>query len=215
LPTFISLLRTLVSLLRVPATLRTVVTLLRVPVVLRTLATLPPVPVTLRTLATPPRLSVTLRTLVTALAAGVICTAAAAAAENPAHIDLAHSAQLTVDAQETPDAVTLWVRHATDKKLVDTKDVTVSIEGKNQVVTRRSDGSFSFPSDDLRGKEAKPVQLVVGHDGIRELLDGQLPPPPEGIATGLLGSHNQLWWWVINIGVLFIGVLALSRRKSY
>jgi hypothetical protein len=59
------------------------------------------------------------------------------------------------------------------------------------------------------------VQMVVGHDGIRELLDGQLPPPPEGITRGLLGSHNQLWWRVINLGVLFIGVLALSRRKSY
>lgn len=155
------------------------------------------------------------RTLATALAACVICSAAAGAASNPVHIDLAHSAQLTVDAQETTDAVTLWIRHATDKKVVDTKDVTVTIGGKKQVVTRRTDGSFSFPIDDLRGKEAKPVQLVVGHDGIRELLDGQLPPPPEGIATGLLGSHNQLWWWVINIGVLFIGVLALSRKKSY
>ena len=156
-----------------------------------------------------------LRTLATALGASAICAATAAAADNPARIDLAHSAQLTVDAQETTDAVTLWIRRAADKKVLDTKDVAVSIAGKNQVVTRKTDGSFSFPIDDLRGKEAKPVQLVVGHDGIRELLDGQLPPPPEGITSGLLGSHNQLWWWVINIGVLFIGVLALSRKKSY
>lgn len=182
---------------------------------LRILATLPQAPVTLRRRVTSPRLALTLRTLVTVLAASVICSAAAAAANNPTHIDLAHSAQLTVDAQETTDSVTLWVRRAADKKLIDTKDVTVSIAGKNQVLTRRTDGSFSFPTDDLRGKDAKSVQLVVGHDGIRELLDGQLPPPPEGLTTGLLGSHNQLWWWVINIGVLFIGVLALSRKKSY
>jgi hypothetical protein len=160
-----------------------------------------------------PTLTLLLRTLATALAASLICIAAAA--DNPGHIDLAHSAQLTVDAQEATDSVTLWIRHATDKKVVDTKDVTVSIAGKNQVVTRKTDGSFSFPTDDLRGKDAKPVQLVVGHDGIRELLDGQLPPPPESLTTGLLGGHNQLWWWVINIGVLFIGVLALSRKKSY
>jgi hypothetical protein len=176
---------------------------------------LPTFTLLLRTLANLPRVPITLRTLATALAASVICTAAAAAAGNPAHIDLAHSAQLTVDAQEAGDSVTLWIRHATDKKVVDTKDVTVSIAGKNQVVTRKTDGSFSFPTDDLRGKDAKPVQLVVGHDGIHELLDGQLPPPPESITRGLLGSHNQLWWWVINIGVLFIGVLALSRKKSY
>ncbi len=202
MPTFITLLRILARLPRVAVTSRAVARLPRVPLTLRTLTRLPRVPVTLRTVAT-------------ALAASVICGAAAAAADNPAHIDLAHSAQLTVDAQETTDSVTLWIRRAADKKVVDTKDVTVSIAGKNQVVTRRTDGSFSFPNDDLRGKDVKPVQLIVGHDGIRELLDGQLPPPPEGITSGLLGSHNQLWWWVINIGVLFIGVLALSRKKSY
>ncbi len=155
-----------------------------------------------------------LRTVLAALAAGVIWSAAAAA-DSPAHIDFAHSAQLTVDAVESGNTVTLWIRHATDKKVIDTKDVAVSIAGKNQVVTHRTDGSLTIPTDDLRGKEAKPVQLIVGHDGIRELLDGQLPPPPQSVTSGLLGTHNQLWWWVINIGVLLIGVLALSRKKSY
>ena len=156
-----------------------------------------------------------LRTLPAAFAAGMIWNAVATAADSPARIDFAHSAQLTVDAQESNDTVTLWVRHAADKKVIDTKDISVSVAGKNQVVTHRTDGSFTIPTDDLRGKEAKPVQMIVGHDGIRELLDGQLPPPPESITTGLLGTHNQLWWWVINIGVLLIGVLALSRKKSY
>lgn len=156
-----------------------------------------------------------LRTLLTALAAGTMLSAGAIAADKPAHIDFAHSAQLTVDAQESGETVTLWVRHAADKKVVDTKDVSVSIAGKNQVVTHRTDGSFTILTDDLRGKEPKAVQMIVAHDGIREVLDGQLPPPPESIASGLLGSHNQLWWWVINIGVLLIGVLALSRKKSY
>lgn len=156
-----------------------------------------------------------LRTLVMALAASAVFSARVPAADTPAHIDFAHSAQLLVDAQESGDTVTLWIRHAADKKIVDTKDVSVAIAGKNQVVTRRADGSFSIPTDDLRGNEAKPVQLIVGHDGIRELLEGQLPAPPQSVTSGLLGSHNQLWWWVINIGVLFIGVLALSRKKSY
>ncbi len=156
-----------------------------------------------------------LLTLVMALAASVTLPGRVLAADTPAHIDFAHSAQLLVDAQESGDTVTLWVRHAADKKVVDTKDVSVSIAGKSQVVTHRTDGSFSISTDDLRGKEPKPVQLIVGHDGIRELLDGQLPPAPESVTSGLLGSHNQLWWWVINIGVLLIGVLALSRKKSY
>jgi len=71
-------------------------------------------------------------------------------------------------------------------------------------------------ADDLRGKDPKAVQIIVGHDGIREILEGQLPPPPEKISVnGLLGGHGQLAWWIINIGVVLIGVIALSRKKSY
>jgi hypothetical protein len=162
-----------------------------------------------------PSCTATLRIVLAALAAGVLCTTVATAASNLAHIDFAHSAQLIVDASESNDTVTLWVRHAADKKIVDTKDVAVAVAGKNQVVTHRTDGSFTIPTDDLRGKDPKPVQMIVGHDGIRELLDGQLPPPPESVTSGLLGSHNQIWWWVINVGVLLIGVIALSRKKSY
>jgi hypothetical protein len=133
----------------------------------------------------------------------------------PALIEVAHSAQLLVAASESHDAVSFWIRRASDKKLIDGKDVTVSIAGKNQVVTHRTDGSYSIPTDELSGKEAKPVELIVGHDGIRELLEGQLPPPAETSGTGLLGGHNQLAWWIINIGVVLIGVIALSRKKSY
>ncbi len=140
---------------------------------------------------------------------------AADKAPAPALIDVAHSAQVTVEASESHDAVTFWIRRVSDKKPVGGKDVTVSIAGKSQVVTQRTDGSYSIPADDLSGKEAKPVELIVGHDGIRELLDGQLPPPPDSSGGGLLGGHNQLAWWIINIGVVLIGVIALSRKKSY
>jgi hypothetical protein len=155
--------------------------------------------------------------LASALATGLLCASATAAeqASEPARIDVAHSAQLTVEATESDDAVVLWIRHLPDRKLVGSKDVSVTINGRNQVVTQRTDGSYTVPMDDVRGKEAKTVQLIVAHDGIREVLDGRLPPPPENTSSGLLGSHNQLAWWIVNITVLFIGVLALSRRKSY
>jgi hypothetical protein len=116
---------------------------------------------------------------------------------------------------ESSDTVTLWIRRAGDKQLVGSKDVKVSLDGKTQAVTPRTDGTFTLPTDDLRGKEPKPIEIIVGHDGIREILSGQLPPPPQSAAGGLLGSHNQLAWWIINIAVLLIGAIALSRRKSY
>jgi hypothetical protein len=145
----------------------------------------------------------------------VVAAADKAPEPAPALIDVARSAQVTVEAAESHDAVTFWIRRASDKKLIGGKDVAVSIAGKSQVVTQRTDGSYSIPTDDVRGKEAKPVELIVGHDGIRELLDGQLPPPPDESGTGFLGGHNQLAWWIINIGVVLIGVIALSRKKSY
>jgi hypothetical protein len=146
---------------------------------------------------------------------GIVTRVADSKVPEPARIDVAHSAQLVIEAAESNDVVTLWIRRAADRQLLTSKDVKVSIDGKIQAVTPRTDGSFTLAADDLRGKEPKPVEIVVGHDGIREILSGQLPPAPEGTATGILGSHNQLAWWVINIAVLLIGAIALSRRKSY
>jgi hypothetical protein len=160
-----------------------------------------------------------LRTFAIALAASVGCVdhvAMATQAAEQAHIDVARSAQLTLEAAESADTVTFWIRRAADKKLLDGKDIVVSIGGRNQSLTGHSDGSYTFPTDDLRGKEPKAVEMIVGHDGIREILDGQLPPPPEKPSiTGMLGGHGQLAWWIINIGVVLIGVIALSRKKSY
>ena len=150
-----------------------------------------------------------------AIAMSVAAQAADEKAPPPARIDVAHSAQVLIEATESDDSVALWIRRAADKKLVGSKDVTVSISGKPQAVTQRTDGSFTLPTDDLRGKEPKAVEIIVGHDGIREILTGQLPPAPQGSSTGILGSHNQLAWWIINIAVLLIGAIALSRRKSY
>jgi hypothetical protein len=163
-----------------------------------------------------------LRTLTVALAAcaaGVVIAASAAVAPQAAeqaHIDVARSALLSVEATESADTVTFWIRRVADKKLVDGKDLVVSFGGRNQVFTRHTDGSYTVSADDLRGKDPKAVQIIVGHDGIREILEGQLPPPPEKISVnGLLGGHGQLAWWIINIGVVLIGVIALSRKKSY
>ena len=160
-----------------------------------------------------------LRVLAVAAAAcslSVGALAADAKGTEAARIAVAHSAQVSIEATESNDTVTLWIRRAGgDKQLVGSKDVVVTLDGKTQAVTSRTDGTFSLPTDELRGKEPKPIEIIVGHDGIREILSGQLPPPPQSTAGGLLGSHNQLAWWIINVVVLLIGAVALSRRKSY
>jgi len=141
--------------------------------------------------------------------------AAAAADAGTPSIDVAHSALLVADATETGDRLALSIRRAKDHSVVDSKDVTVAIDGKGQTVTRLSDGSYSVPLDDLRGKDAKAVQIVIAHDGIREILDGKVPGVSESSAANLLGGHKQLAWWIINMVVVLVGVTALARRKSF
>ena len=62
--------------------------------------------------------------------------------------------------------------------------------------------------------------MLFTHDGIREVLSGTLPPTATGGAaanagrTGVLGAHKQLAWWILNITVVLIAALAISRRAS-
>ncbi len=152
------------------------------------------------------------------LICGSVCLPAAGAgdkAADPGRIAVAHSAALIVDATESDDALSLRIRHATDQTVIDSKDVVVAIDGKNQTVTHGADGSYSVPIDDLRGKDARTVEIIVGHDGIREVLDGKLAPPAARSAASVLGDHKQLAWWILNIAVVLAGAMALSRRKSF
>ncbi len=147
-----------------------------------------------------------------------LCATAAAAApkiSDTPRIEIARSALLVIDGTETADALQLRIRHAIDQTPVDGKDVTIAIDGKNQVITREADGSYAVPVDDLRGRDERPVEVVVSHDGIREVLNGKAPPPQSRSATGILGDHKQLAWWILNIVILLVGAMALSRRKSY
>jgi hypothetical protein len=43
------------------------------------------------------------------------------------------------------------------------------------------------------------------------------PPPapaPAGAAADLLHDHKQLAWWILNITIVLIAVIAISRRMS-
>jgi hypothetical protein len=128
---------------------------------------------------------------------------------------IAHSALLNVDGTATADTLRLNIRRVGDKSLVNSDDVTVTVDGRNQSVTRENAGGYEVPINDLRGGEpARDVEVIVAHDGIREILSGKVVLA-EGTSTdSLLRDHKQVAWWILNIAIVLVAAIALSRRKG-
>jgi hypothetical protein len=127
---------------------------------------------------------------------------------------IAHSALLTVDATPTDDSLELQIRRVNDKSVVSSEDVTVTVDGKNESLTRGSSGSYQLPIADFRGEGAREVDIVVAHDGIREILSGKVTLPQASSAGSLFRDHKQIAWWILNIVIVLIAALAISRRKG-
>lgn len=153
-----------------------------------------------------------------ALAALVDIPATSAADAPPAAappIPVAHSALLNINASVVPDGLMLHILHASNQVPIDGRDVTVTVDGKNQPLTVEPEtGNFLLPTKDL-GEGERQLDITVAHDGIRELLTGKVALPKAGSLTGSWSSSSkQMAWWVLNIGVVLIAVLAISRRSS-
>ena len=60
------------------------------------------------------------------------------------------------------------------------------------------------------------VEVTVAHDGIHEVLSGRLAATPAAAPAGAAagGGRSQLAWWVLNILIVLIAVIAISRRMS-
>jgi hypothetical protein len=100
-------------------------------------------------------------------------------------------------------------------------DLAVTLDGKSEPATARSDGSWFVPRPPGARDAGKTIAVTVGHDGIHELLSGQLAPAagtpapaPAPAASTKSSSHKQLIWWVLNIAIVLIAALAISRRMS-
>jgi hypothetical protein len=132
-----------------------------------------------------------------------------------APIPVAHSALLNINASVVPDGLMLHILHASNQIPIDGRDVTVTIDGKNQPLTVEPEvGNFLLPTKDL-GEGERQLDITVAHDGIRELLTGKVALPKAGRLTGSWSSSSkQMAWWVLNIGVVLIAVLAISKRSS-
>ncbi len=140
----------------------------------------------------------------------------ASAAAPPATVEIAHSSLLTLTGSAGPAGLQLWVRRSAEQApLVVTEFATV-VDGKAAPATRSPDGGWSVPLGGLAGGEHH-LSVTVGHDGIRELLEGKFTPAaaaPAGGIAGLGGNHKQLLWWALNIGIVLVAALAISRRMS-
>jgi hypothetical protein len=131
---------------------------------------------------------------------------------------IAHSALLTVDGTATDDSLKLSIRRAGDKSLITSGDITVTVDGKNEPVTHENGAGYEVPINDLRGdgshESARDVEIIVPHDGIREILSGKVAVAEGASATSLLGDHKQMAWWILNIVIVFVAAMAISRRKG-
>ena len=154
-----------------------------------------------------------------ALAAGGLAPMAFALESTPSPpttptIPIAHSALLTIYGVPTADGLALHVQHAGNQIPIDGRDVTVSVDGKNQPVIAEPEGTFVLPTKDLGGDGERQLDIVVAHDGIREILSGKVTLPKVGSTLDLWRDHKMTAWWVLNVGIVLIAVLAFSRRSS-
>jgi hypothetical protein len=168
-----------------------------------------------------PRVS-TARALLAAIL--IVCSPGAALAQPAAAplAPLAHSALLAVDAAPAAGGLTLRVRRVTGETPLQVTDLAVTIDGRNEPATLRADGSWFVPRPAGAQDTGKTLEVTVGHDGIHEVLSGRLalaagaPGSTTSGAASALGSssHKQLAWWILNIVIVLIAAIAISRRMS-
>jgi hypothetical protein len=145
------------------------------------------------------------------VAVGVLAGVQASASPQPPPI--AQSAQVTLTGGVSQAGLTLRARPTLSGAALDVTDLTVSVDGVHVPATRQADGSWIAPLPAARGGR---LEVVVQHDGISEVLSGSLPAPAGSGAALPEGkrARQQLAWWILNITIVLIAALAISRRLS-
>jgi hypothetical protein len=147
------------------------------------------------------------------------CSAQSGAAQDAAFAPVAHSTLVTVEAASTAAGVRLRLRRTQGNEPLAVSELRVSLEGQSTPVTQQPDGTWLAAWPKTRGKSDAGLEVVVAHDGVREVLSGPLPPaangaPAASTSSGGLRDHKQLAWWILNIVIVLIAVVAISRRTS-
>lgn len=164
--------------------------------------------------------------------AGLLCGAlvwpAVFAAEPDAALPMtpvAHSAQLSVEGAVAGGVLTLRVHRANDPQPLKVTELAVRLDGRPLPVMARADGSFAAPLKDVPPHTPGKLEIIIAHDGALDALDGALPTSalpagaPAASAAGSGGTlsaliHKQASWWILNVVIVLIGVIAVSRRMS-
>jgi hypothetical protein len=131
---------------------------------------------------------------------------------------IARSALLVVEGTAADDSLQLKIRRVSDGTAVNGGDVTVTVDGKNEPVTHEKSDMYEVPVHDLRGNGsqdgASDVDIVVAHDGIREILSSKVTVAEASSGGSLLGDHKQMAWWALNIVIVLVAGIAITRRKG-
>jgi hypothetical protein len=137
----------------------------------------------------------------------------------PALQPLAHSSLLTLEGANTPAGLLLRVRPNSGTTPLTVSEFSVVLDGKSIPAAARTDGTWlvSLPAPAATGQ----LDVTVTHDGIRELLSATLPSAQSGAApaapaavTGATGVHKQIVWWILNVLIVLVAAIAISRRTS-
>jgi len=126
---------------------------------------------------------------------------------------VARSALLTLTAAQSDHSLALQVARIPGHQLIaGPGKVTVTLDARSVPVAAQPNGTYLLST---RGESAGAHSLgvVVSHDGIRELLTGTVTVPQQRSLFDTIQSHGMSAWWVLNIAVVLIAVMIISRRR--
>jgi hypothetical protein len=128
-------------------------------------------------------------------------------------IVVAHSALLTLRAAPADHALSLRVARVSNHQLiVGAGHMTATLDGHDVPVAAQPDGSYVISTRD-QSAGTHSLSVVVSHDGIHELLTGSVTVPQQQSLLDEIQGHGMSAWWVLNIAVVLIAVLIISRRR--
>lgn len=111
-------------------------------------------------------------------------------------------------------ALSLQVFRTSDHRLIaGPGNVTATVDGHSVPLTAQPDGTYLL-STSGQGGGAHSLGVVVAHDGIRELLTGTVSLPQQRNLLESIQGHGMSAWWVLNIVIVLIAVIVISRRRG-
>lgn len=126
---------------------------------------------------------------------------------------VARSALLALTAAPSDHALALQVARISDHRLIaGPGNVTVTLDGHSVPAAAQPGGTYLI-STRAESAGAHSLGVVVSHDGIRELLTGTVTVPRQRSILDMIQEHGMSAWWVLNIGVVLIAVIIISRRR--